>query len=233
MARALYLYSPTAPLDLELRVEEFKERFQTQLGDLFADDELSRHERLLDDLATLDVQPRLSELTLDDFASAEAARAELEPFFDRCQSVICLENLPFLENNPFQVSYLQGLLAHVGPVLVDQGGLTELTDSDEFLRAIARLRTMEELVVAVPSAAASRVAEPTLADLMLSDVYRELDRLEGQVALASMSERQQQIFGHLRSARPTATELLKLSRLNPKDFGDALEGLKFFLKRQV
>lgn len=233
MGREIYLYSAHPPLELEVLVDEYKKVFETELGDLFSDEDLVRFERHLDELATLDVQPRLEGLNLDDFAIDEAAPASLSQFFDGCQAVICLENLPFLENNPFQVSYLRGLLRHVGPLLVDLGGLVELMTSEEFLASIARLRSVDDLVTTVEVTAKPRTQEPTLADLLLVDVYRELDRLEGQVTMVAMSERQQKIFVHLRSGRPSAIELLKLSGLNPKDFGDGLEGLKFFLKRQV
>lgn len=233
MGREIYLYSAHPPLELEVLVDEHKKAFETELGDLFSDEDLVRFERHLDELATLDVQPRLEALSLDDFAIDEAARASLAQFFEECRSVVCLENVPFLENNPFQVSYLRGLFRRVGPLLVDLGGLVELMTSEEFLASIARLRSVDDLVPAIEVVAKPRAPEPTLADLLLVDVYRELDRLEGQVPLAAMSERQQKIFAHLRAGRPSAVELLKLSGLNPKDFGDGLESLKFFLKRQV
>lgn len=233
MGREIYLYSAHPPLELEVLVDEYKKAFETELGDLFSDEDLVRFERQLDELATLDVQPRLESLSLDDFAIDESARASLAQFFEECRAVICLENVPFLENNPFQVSYLRGLLRHVGPLLVDLGGLVELMTSEEFLSSIARLRSVDALVPAVDVVTKPRATEPTLADLLLVDVYRELDRLEGQVTMAAMSERQQRIFVLLRTGRPSAVELLKLSGLNPKDFGDGLESLKFFLKRQV
>ncbi|MFP5491220.1 MAG: hypothetical protein ACLGG0_06945 [Bacteriovoracia bacterium] len=225
----LYLYSSTAPLELEVQVELFRKEFETILGDLFSEIELTRFERLLDELATVDVQPILAEISFDDFYAPEEMRAS----FEKMQSVICLENMPFLENNPFQVSYLTRLIEEVGEVLIDRGGIEELQRSRDFIEEIKVLKSMESLieVSSEPKLVAQVIKGPI--DYLLDDVYREIDRLEGQVLVANMTERQQKIYLPLKQHRPDALNLLKLSGLNPKDFGDGLESLKFFLKRQV
>lgn len=224
----LYLYSSTAPLELEVQVKLFRKEFETILGDLFSESEMTRYERLLDELATVDVQPILAELSFDDFY----APPEMRELFETMQSVICLENMPFLENNPFQVSYLIRLIQEVGAVLVDRGGIEELLHGNDFISEIKVLKAMESLIEL--STEAKRNVQITKApiDYLLDDVYREFDRLEGQVLVGNMTERQQKIFLPLKQHRPDALTLLKLSGLNPKDFGDGLESLKFFLKRQ-
>jgi hypothetical protein len=153
--------------------------------------------------------------------------------FEKMRSVICLENMPFLENNPFQVSYLTRLIQEVGEVLIDRGGIEELQRGSEFIAEIKVLKSMESLieVASEPKSVTPMIKGPI--DFLLDDVYREIDRLEGQVVVANMTERQQKIFLPLKQHRPDALNLLKLSGLNPKDFGDGLESLKFFLKRQV
>jgi hypothetical protein len=225
----LYLYSSTAPLEFEVQVELFRKEFETILGDLFSDIELTRYERFLDELATVDVQPILAEISFDDFYAPEDMRES----FEKMRSVICLENMPFLENNPFQVSYLTRLIQEVGEVLIDRGGIEELQRGSEFIAEIKVLKSMESLieVASEPKSVTPMIKGPI--DFLLDDVYREIDRLEGQVVVANMTERQQKIFLPLKQHRPDALNLLKLSGLNPKDFGDGLESLKFFLKRQV
>jgi hypothetical protein len=223
----LYLYSKTDPLELQVQVDQFRKEFEINLGDLFSEIELTRFERLLDELATVDVQPVLDDISFEDFNAPPEMRAS----FEEMRSVICLENMPFLENNPFQVSYLTRLIKEIGEVLIDRGGIEDLQHGIDFIAEIKILKSMESLIETEPTPVTLMIKGPI--DYLLDDIYREIDRLEGQVLLANMTERQQRIFVPLQKHRPDSLNLLKLSGLNPKDFGDGLESLKFFLKRQV
>lgn len=71
-------------------------------------------------------------------------------------------------------------------------------------------------------------------DFLILDVYQELDRVkreEKDLAMSEQSEKLQKIYAAMKEDKLDADSLLKKSGLIPKDFGDNLERLKFFLRK--
>ncbi len=228
MAWSLYFYSPRSAPELDEGVEVLRKAFQQELEDLFSDDELERFAPALEDLAPASVAERLAELCWEDFENHQEKPA-LRESFEGTRSTLSLEALPFLETNPFQVSFLRSLLTSIGEGVLDRGGAGELLTLDEFLGEIAGLKGMESLLREAPPA--SLVRARGAMDELLDEVYQELERLRGRVDPALWPEKQQLIVRPLLEKRLDAQQAFKAAGLNAKDFGDHLESLKFRLRR--
>ena len=237
MSKTLSFYFPLKVSELDALVAEFQKDFDELIKDNFSDDELEHVEKKLDALAAVYVTPVLEELTFDDFEADESHRA----FFNGCKSVLLLENLPYLESNPFQVSWLQMFLKRFSAFLVDTGGLSELRPKEKFLPELERYRNMDGLIKvdrpAVPPPQHGISAPVLPIDFLILDVYRELERIKtegkGQLALERVAEteRPRRLYSIMKEGRLDAHSLLRLSGLSPKDFDDNLEKLKFILKK--
>jgi len=229
MTKTLLLYSPLSVVDLTLKVEAHQEEFDVLLGDSFSDEELEVHESTLEAIASIEVQPILEELTFDDLIAHPEEEERQRAFFAKCRSCICLEHLPYLENNPFQVTYLIDLLWTLDDVLIDRGGMEELVFKKTYLQELKRFKTMEVLLPKVKTPAPSSVGP---VEMLFTDVYRELDRLQGTGIVATeRPEKLNELYNLVLQGKTDAATLLRQSGLNPKDFGDRLESLKFFLKK--
>jgi hypothetical protein len=183
------------------------------------------------------VQPILSELSFDDFYPCPKEEEKQRSFFESCQSSICLDNLPYFESNPFQITYLIDLLWSLDEVLIDRGGVSELIFKREYIDELKKFKTMEVLLPVEKEkpivVTTKRPVNPI--DFTIHDVYKELALVEAmgiEIPISDQSEKLQKIFAAAKSDKDLdADALLKRSGLIPKDFGDNLERLKFFLKK--
>lgn len=236
MSSSLAIFLPQDLSDIDAIVEGFREEFDEALKDLFTDEELALLEPKLEALGAVFVQPILSELTFDDFYASEEQESKQRDFFEKCRTTITIENLPFLETNPFQVSYLKELLGKFPEALIDRGGVFEILFKKDYLHLLECFKDMMSLtggpkVTVKTPVKSSAPVDPI--DFLIRDVYRELDRLgEREIPSEELSPKLQKILLVLRSDRSgDATELLRKTGLNAKDFDDGLEGLKFRLRK--
>ena len=235
-ARTHYFYLRLPLKDLEKLVEAHQEEFDTMVGDSFSEDELKQHEKLLDSLAAVEVQPILSELSFNDFYPTAAEEDKQRSFFESCRSSICLDNLPYFESNPFQITYLIDLLWSLDEVLIDRGGVSELIFKREYIDQLKKFKTMEVLLPAVkerPLEVSTKIPVNPI-DFVIRDVYQELELAQSvgiEILVSEQSEKLQKIYHAMAEKGLDADALLKRSGLIPKDFGDNLERLKFFLKK--
>lgn len=233
MSRTHYFYFRLGVSELDQIVKVHQTEFDQFLKDNFDDHELAPFETMLDSIAAIYVQPILPDLTFDDFYASENEEESQRVFFNAARSSICLENLPYFESNPFQVSYLIQLLERFDEVLIDQGGVNELIFKSNYLKELRKHKSMESLLGAsqVKPAVISKPNRPVdPIDFLILDVYRELDRLGTAAHVAGQSEKVQKIFRAFQGDRADATELYRRSGLSPKDFDDCLERLKFWLR---
>lgn len=234
MSRSHYFYFRLSLKELESVVKAHQLGFDTLLSDEFSDEELQGFEKLIDSIAAVYVQPILSELSFEDFYPAQGQEEQQRAFFESCRSSISLENLPYFESHPFQVSYLLQLLGRFEEVLIDRGGVSELSFKSDYVVELQKYKTMESLMAVAPKAAvevkSSRPIDPI--DFLVLDVYKEIQRLEnsGKSVLLE-SEKMNKLFKIMSFEKTDATELFKKSGLGPKDFDDSLEKLKFTLKK--
>jgi hypothetical protein len=235
MMKSLTIYSRLKVSDLDLLVEDFKVRFDQELKDFFTDEELKLMEPKIDSIAAIYVQPIISELAFDDFYFNPKDENALREFFDQCQSAIVFENMPFLESNIFQVSYIQELLGLFEEGLIDRGGISNLIFKSEFLNEIKNYKGIDTLLVSNrinerPSKSALPV-DPI--DFLVQDVYAELLRLRDQnINPAELPPKVQKILQAIKDEKLDPQILFSKTGLNPKDFDDGLEKLKFWLKRK-
>ena len=82
------------------------------------------------------------------------------------------------------------------------------------------------------------ITDPDPIDFLILDVYKELDRLRSldlldvvMEKLEGLPEKSRKTFQVMNQERLDASQLLRKSGLNAKDFDDNLERLKFFLKK--
>lgn len=236
MARTWYIYSSLSERELTETIALHQVAFDEYIGDTFSDAELDQFAPQLDELASVTVGPVLEELSFEDLNYDPAGPATQRHFFETCRSSVCFEEVPFLESNPFQVSYLRELLSRIPEALVDAG--EELLMKEAWLKELAALRGVEGLIkqTLTPAVVRASVAVPTHIDRMVREIYHELRRLRelGKLpVLQDLAPRRAQLLEAMLSNEGSADEVLRRSGLNPKDFGDGLEGLKFFLKKIV
>ncbi len=234
MSRSHYFYFKLTVKDLESVVAAYQIEFDTLLEDCFSDDELGTYEKLIDAIAAVYVQPILSEMSFDDFYSNEKNEESQRSFFVSARSSICLENLPYFESNPFQVTYLKALLEKFPEVLIDRGGVNELVFKDEYLKEIAKFKDIDSLIPEVktpkPEVKTSKPIDPI--DFFIADVYHEIERLRGrEINLEGQSEKFKKIFQVMSAEKLDSSALLGKTGLNAKEFDDTLERLKFWLKK--
>lgn len=235
-----YFYLQLSLPDLQQIVESHKTEFDLLLGDTFDPPELLKFEPMIDAIAAVYVQPILSELSFEDFYADAALEADQRNFFHSCRSAILLENLPYLESNPFQVSYLLMLLERFKEGLIDTGGINELQFKGPYLQHLKKFKTMESLIISSPVRVApvktSLPVEPI--DFLIEDVYQQIKRLSSaddmkQVAAAmeTQPEKIKKIFYTMLTEKLDAGTLFRMIGQNAKEFDDNLERLKFFLKK--
>ncbi len=238
MSRSHYFYFKLSVKDLEALVSAYQVEFDALLEDCFSDEELTQHEKMIDAIAAVYVQPILSEMSFDDFYADEKNEEAQRIFFESARSSICLENLPYFESNPFQVTYLQSLLSRFLEVLIDSGGVNELVFRDQYLLELSKYKDIDSLiseyVAPKQEVKTSRPVDPI--DFFIFDVYKELDRLkaEGKIAdirLDDQSEKLKKIFFVMSAEKLDSSALLRKTGLGAKEFDDTLERLKFYLKK--
>jgi hypothetical protein len=236
MARTHYFYTQLPDYELENLITIYQKEFDEQLNDNFSEAELKGYEKKLEAMAAVEVSEKLADLGFDDFFFEAQDENEMRQFFDASQSVICLENLPFFETNCFQVSFLRGLLAKIDHVLIDQGGVEPICYKDSYLDYLLPFLGLESLIKREET---PQVIGPVdTVDYLAIDVYQEIHRLKAkglleqiESELNSRSERQFKIFSVMKNYELEPFEIRKRAGLIPKDFGDGLESLKFYLKR--
>ena len=237
MSNAHYFYFPQTVKELDRMVKDHQSDFEHLLGDTFSEAELITHEPVLDDIGAIFVQPIFSEMTFEDFYADDKQSQRQKSFFEACQSSICVENIPELSSNPFQVTYLIELLRNFDEVLIDTGGMNELKFKNDYLADLKRYKNIfsllkEEEQPKPKDVKTTRPVDPI--DFLINDIYRELDRFdETKVAesLEGMPEKTIKAYAAIRGERLDASTLLRKSGLNAKDFDDNLERLKFHLKK--
>lgn len=236
MSRTLYFYLPLSVKEAQRILEGHQEDFEVLMGDTFSEAELVQYEKYIDHLASVVVQPILSDLTFDDFYVRADLEARQRFFFEACLSCICIENLPYLDTNPFQVTYLVDLLWCFDDVLIDKGGVEELIFKKEYLDELKKFRPMHVLLKDEPAPVlevkTSTPVDPI--DFLVSDVYKEIERLKYKNQLPGYfegTEKGEKIFSVMRVEFLDSHALFKKSGLGAKDFDDHLEKLKFWLRK--
>jgi hypothetical protein len=234
MTSSVTFYTPLRTLDLQKVIEDFQTEFQQLLEDNFTDDELIKFERQIDSIAAVFVQPIFSELSFDDFNFAPNEERAQRFFFEECHSSVLLENLPYLESNPFQVTWLTELLGKFSEVLIDRGGVCELCFKEEFSCELKKYKKIDHLLNRPEDLKhLVKSVKPTdPVDFLVADVYRELSRLQGHpLPIDELGEKVIKIYEIMFSYKLDSLSILRKSGLNPKDFDDGLERLKFFLRK--
>lgn len=234
MGASLTLFLPLKVKELEKVVEAFQEEFDSILDETFSEDELTLFEKQIDAIAAIYVQPVLTDLSFDDFYPDPEFETEQKTFFESARSSILIENLPYLENNPFQVSYLKELINKFSEVLIDRGGVSELIFKEKFLSTLRNLKTIEHYTASNEEKKVMPVVAKSIdpIDFLIADVYKEVDRLkESDVDFKDLNPKLVQLFEVMKRDRLDSMSLFRRSGLNAKDFDDGLEKLKFFLRK--
>lgn len=234
MASSFTFYTLIPVPTLEKIVESFQEQFDLLLEDCFSDEELKLYEKEIDAMGAIYVQPIFSELSFDDFYFDEKEEQKQRFFFENAKSSILLDNLPYLESNPFQVSYLKELLKKFDEVLVDRGGVAELMFKESFLETLKHLKNMEQILppVAQPKLAVKSSVPVDPIDFLILDVYKEVKRTKSKpLPIEELSPKVQKIFKVMEEGELYGEDLLRATGLNAKDFDDGLERLKFWLRK--
>ena len=231
LGRYLTIFSTLKEADLALRLKGHQEDFETLLGDTFSEAELEVHEHQLESLAEVTVQPMLEAMSFEDLLTDTELADKMRAFFQRCRSCLVLEHLPFLVDNPFQVTYLVDLLWSFEEVIVDPGGDERAVFRKEFLQELKRFKGMD---IYLPQERVRPALRPQAGDpieeLILA-IRQELQRLaQRPIDHGPLSERALGLLQVIRQNEGAGAQLLQASGLNAKDFGDTLERLKFFLK---
>lgn len=238
MSRSHYFYFKLSVKDLEAVVSAYQLEFDALLEDCFSDEELAGHEKMIDAIAAVYVQPILSEMSFDDFYAEEKNEAVQRDFFESAKSSICLENLPYFESNPFQVTYLKALLSRFPEVLIDRGGVNEIVFKEQYLSELSKYKDIDSLITeyVAPRQEVKTFKPVDPIDFFIFDVYKEIERLKSEgkttdLRLDDQSEKLRKIYFVMSAEKLDSSALLRKTGLNAKEFDDTLERLKFFLKK--
>jgi hypothetical protein len=234
MHKSLIFFFQIPLTDLKTRLEIFSEDFDILLKDTFDDEELEVFAQKVDDLAAVYVQAISGELRFDDFISSSGESIAQEEFFKEVQSSLCFEHLPFLETNPFQVTYLLELLKRFQEVLIDRGGVFPLIFKDDFIKELLGYKTIDKLIPNRPPhlvrAISSFPIDPI--DFLVRDVYDAFERIKDHAPSdEGLSLNVKQIYRLIQLGRLNPSDLFRKSGLNAKEFDDGLEQLKFWLRK--
>lgn len=233
MTSTLTFFVQSDLLSLELIVASFQEEFDILLKDLFSENELEKLESKIESIGAIYVQPLSPELSFDDFYFNQVHEEGQRKFFNTCRSSLCIENLPFLETNPFQVTYLTDLVKKFDEVLIDRGGVHELLFKERFQKELASFKNIYSLInekEAIRPVVKTSVPLTPI-DFILRDIYLERDRLKNSLPSSEgLSTKVEKIYRLVSHEKLNSDELYQKSGLNAKDFGDCLERLKFWLK---
>jgi hypothetical protein len=234
MHQSLTFFFQLTVYDLDAVMGAFTEDFDTLLKDAFVDKELEIYSPQIDALAATYVQPVLEGLTFEDFTSEPQKSSLQKEFFSLAKSSLCLENVPFLETNPFQVTYFNELLKRFDQVLIDRGGVSELSFKEDFLKSLESFKTIDDLTPlpskATPAIKHSRPVDPI--DFLVQDVYDAFARLKiNPPSDEDLNPKVRQIYRIIQAEQLNSDELFRKSGLNAKDFDDGLERLKFWLRK--
>jgi hypothetical protein len=238
MALNHYFYLPIQVKTLEEIIKAHQLHFEEIIKDNFDDDEIAGFETQLDGIAAIYAQPLLSELTFEDFYSSPVEEEDQRSFFSSCVSSIAFENMPYLEANPFQVSYLKELLTRFDEVLIDQGGVTELCFKASYMKQLGKFKSIDQfLSPKFPQTQAIKSFLPVdPIDFLVLDVYQEIKRLKSQSTLPGWQdfpeEKARKLYYVMTQEHLDPASLYSKSGLSPKDFDDFLEKLKFWLKKR-
>jgi hypothetical protein len=235
-SKALNFYLQIPVKELQRIVLAHQEEFDALIGDTFSEEELKVYEKMLDEISSVDVQPIFTELSFDDFYADPKQECKQRFFFETCQSSLCLDNLPYLDANPFQVTYLIDLLWSLDEVLIDRGGVNELMFKKAYLEEIKKYKTMEVFIKDdLPKVVPVKTKAPVHPmDFLILDVYKEIERLKENhvgIPISDQSEKIQKIYSVMSTEKLSGDELFSKTGLIAKDFGDNLERLKFFLRK--
>jgi hypothetical protein len=229
MARHLMIYTTLTEMELALKLEAHQEEFEVLLGDTFSEDELEGMERQLETLASIEAQPLLDAVSFSDLTAKSGEEELQERFFTRCRSCLCLENLPYLETHPLQVTYLIDLMWMFDEALVETPGGESVLFKQDFLQELKPLSNVESLLRKTPLPPRPSAPVESPVDFVLRDIHREVARLAG--AIVEVPDRFAVLWPLVQDTSLDTHTLLQRSGLHPKDFGDRLESLKFFLKK--
>jgi hypothetical protein len=230
-------YLPIQLRNLEEIIAAHQLQFEELIKDNFDDDEIAGFESLLDSIAAIYAQPILSELSFSDFYAAAGQEEAQLKFFLNCQSSIALENMPYLEGHPFQVTYLKELLGRFDEVLIDQGGVHELCFKQPYLNQLTRYKSLDHFLS--PKFLQKNVVNSFLPvdpiDFLVLDVYQEIKKLKSEKRLPNWQdfpeEKAKKLFYVMSQEHLDSATLYTKSGLTPKDFDDFLEKLKFWLRK--
>jgi len=235
MFQSLSFFTKLPVKDLEILLKQHQDDFQELLGDTFSENELEGFENLLDQVSSPVAQPISSELSISDFEILPEFEKEQELFFNQAKSCLLLENVSDPHFNPFQVTYIKEILRVFDDVLVDRGGFHPLLFKKPFLETLKAHKNIFSLVKEDRNLVTPPFFDPhNPIDVLVADIYRELQRLNNKditSILDSCPERAKILYEKMIIQNYDSPSLFQVSKLSPKDFGDNLEKLKFFLRK--
>jgi hypothetical protein len=246
MAFTYYFYSSHSVDGLKVILDKTELAFDELLQSYEEQSYIKENEKLISLLANVIPGPILAELSFDDFSVEEGRLKEMEAYFQNAKSCLVLENVPYLQTNPFQVSWILFLLNFLGPCMIDTGSITPLKNNLDLMAILKKSKSLEQVLnlsplVPVSKSPAGNFIPVEPLDFIVRDVFKEFERLQNENQLGVIersiesNEKMKKLFlvikNNFSHGPLPAINLCQKSNLNPKDFGDFLERLKFLMKR--
>jgi hypothetical protein len=124
------------------------------------------------------------------------------------------------------------VLAVLDEVLVDPGGVQELSFKKNYLESLKKYKNIFTLV---PDQFEKKIISPSFKSIdpiqaMVKDLNKDIRR-EGFSSSQEMPEKTKQLLLLMLSEELDSGQLLQKSGMIPKDFGDHLERLKMMVKK--
>jgi hypothetical protein len=239
---SLTIYSLLSFEQLSELLKEHDTWFESYLHELYEDsDDKSVHQldELSEELAYLEAHPIHEELTFELFETMPEEESSLRKVFEQAQGCLLFNNLPDLHTNALQVTVIKSLLDRLQLGLVDCEGEPHAFSVEKFKLYLSQsYKEVTRVVVAQPT------DKPRVTQFISVDSPIEARLFQIKQA---MKGSQPSVLSEFVLSRPKFAglveglkqgvfhqrELLALSGLNPKDFGDGLDSLYFYLKKQA
>lgn len=250
MRETLYFYTDMDLPKVEALLEGHSEWVDDFLHDLYdgiEDDDLGREkllrlDQMADELGLMEAHPIHQDIRSEDF-EFESPEVQIL-LLKKCQNCVFFQNLPDLNLNPLQVSSLRQLLSKLPDTLVDDGSPESLLISGQsFHKKLGEEFTPIEKTSEYKRPEIKKTSFHVLTDDPLSLRLKSLEKKfqeqkpeeieEVLGPLIRESKNLDKIYQCLVGGVFNSQDLIRKTKMNPKNLSDGVERLSNFLKREA
>lgn len=233
--KVIYLFTIKSYQKMLEEIERFNILFDDFIQNPIYEEYVIKNEKKLDEMGHVTISPKMDELEFGYYVNADQIN-HLKSQFGLMKTTIVIENLPYLENNPFQVSWLKLFVNELDQCLVDLGGMEYLESKSDFLNRISCYRDLETFAVVAPKKQMRPEIiipyEKTPLDFIIDKLKLEITKTNTNAFLETLENNEMKKLFHIYLTENKINALYPIkNKMDPKKFGDQTESLYFKLIR--